>query len=161
MIIIILGAIGLDQTTKTIAKRELANNPAISMFADLFRLQYTENTGAFLSLGSNLSGLISFFVLMIFPVIILILLLVYILLSKKINIPQIIGFCFIIGGGASNLLDRFLYHRAVVDFMNFGIGTLRTGILNVADLFITTGFIILIMDIFLLNKEKNIKKTTH
>jgi len=50
----------------------------------------------------------------------------------------------LIGGGLGNLHDRILYDFRVVDFLNFGIGNLRTGILNVADLSITFGALVLL-----------------
>jgi signal peptidase II len=43
-----------------------------------------------------------------------------------------------IAGGTSNLLDRITYGM-VIDFMNVGIGPLRTGIFNVADMAIMLG----------------------
>jgi signal peptidase II len=47
-------------------------------------------------------------------------------------------------GGASNLIDR-IYRGSVIDFMNVGIGGLRTGIFNVADLAIMLGMALLIV----------------
>jgi len=44
-----------------------------------------------------------------------------------------------IGGGASNLIDRLVYKGAVIDFLNIGIGNLRTGVFNVADVAIVAG----------------------
>ena len=43
-----------DQATKLIAKRYLQPGAIFSFAGDMFRLQYAENTGAFLSLGSSL-----------------------------------------------------------------------------------------------------------
>ncbi len=43
-----------------------------------------------------------------------------------------------------NLLDRVLHHGRVIDFMNLGIGNLRTGIFNVADVFITAGIVLVL-----------------
>ena len=42
----------------------------------------------------------------------------------------------------SNLIDRLRYGGYVVDFLNVGIGSLRTGIFNVADMAIMAGVII-------------------
>jgi signal peptidase II len=42
-----------------------------------------------------------------------------------------VGVAFFVAGGASNLLDR-ITSGMVIDFMNVGIGPLRTGIFNVA-----------------------------
>jgi signal peptidase II len=48
-----------------------------------------------------------------------------------------------VGGGIGNLIDRALHQGAVVDFMNVGLGNLRTGIFNVADVALTGGAIAL------------------
>lgn len=42
----------------------------------------------------------------------------------------------------SNLVDRLLYHGHVVDFLNMGIGSLRTGVFNLADVCIMAGAMI-------------------
>jgi signal peptidase II len=52
---------------------------------------------------------------------------------------SILGVSLIIGGGFGNLLDRMLHRGAVVDFMNMGVGNLRTGIFNLADVAIVIG----------------------
>jgi len=50
-----------------------------------------------------------------------------------------------VAGGASNLIDRVTYGM-VIDFMNVGIGSLRTGIFNVADMAIMLGAGILLLE---------------
>ena len=67
---------------------------------------------------------------------------------------QIACISTIIGGGISNIFDRILFSGFVTDFMNFGIGSLRTGILNFADMSITFGAILLIF-------VQYIKETKH
>jgi signal peptidase II len=49
-----------------------------------------------------------------------------------------LGLALFVAGGASNLVDR-LTSGAVVDFLNVGVGRLRTGIFNVADVAIMLG----------------------
>jgi signal peptidase II len=51
----------------------------------------------------------------------------------------------IIGGGFSNLADRVFRGDMVVDFMNVGIGRLRTGVFNVADLSIVVGVVVFLV----------------
>ena len=63
---------------------------------------------------------------------------------KEIDIKKIILLVTIIGGGFGNIIDRIIYNFSVIDFLNFGIGSLRTGILNVADLSITFGAVFFI-----------------
>ena len=47
------------------------------------------------------------------------------------------------GGGLGNLWDRLARDGAVVDFLNLGIGPVRTGIFNVADLVLVAGLVVL------------------
>jgi len=51
---------------------------------------------------------------------------------------SMLGLTLFVAGGASNWMDR-LVHGSVVDFLNVGIGPLRTGIFNVADVAIMLG----------------------
>ncbi len=44
-----------------------------------------------------------------------------------------------------NLVDRMLHDGRVIDFMNLGVGNFRIGIFNVADVCITTGVVLLIV----------------
>lgn len=135
--------VGCDQATKQIAREELQYQPSRSYLGDVFRLTYVENRGAFLSLGADMSDQLRYWVLHIFPVILLVGLLFYAMLSRSLNRWQIIAMAFIIGGGISNIFDRLLYGQ-VTDFMNMGIGGLRTGIFNFADVSIMVGLTLML-----------------
>ena len=64
----------------------------------------------------------------------------------------LLGVALFVRGGVSNLLDRII-HGAVVDFMNVGIGPLRTGIFNVADMAIMLGVGIVLLETFQSNGQ--------
>ncbi len=49
-----------------------------------------------------------------------------------------LGYVFVLAGGASNLVDRIM-HGAVVDFIDFHIGTWHFATFNLADMFIVGG----------------------
>lgn len=51
----------------------------------------------------------------------------------------------IVGGGLANWLDRMLHDGAVTDFVSLGLGPLRTGIFNVADVAIVAGLLLLVL----------------
>ncbi|MFD1879315.1 signal peptidase II [Vibrio chagasii] len=51
----------------------------------------------------------------------------------------------ILSGGASNLYDRVINNGAVVDFLNIGFGSFRTGIFNIADIAIVVGALLLLL----------------
>lgn len=57
----------------------------------------------------------------------------------------LLGVALLVGGGVSNLLDRII-HGTVIDFMNVGIGPLRTGIFDVADMAIMLGVGIVMLE---------------
>lgn len=135
---IVIANIVLDQVTKEWARQSLQFVPPESYLGDFFRLTYVENKGAFLSGGANMSEQLRYWVLSIFPALLLAGLLAYTCLSRAINRWQIIGLAFVIGGGLSNIYDRFAYGQ-VVDFMNMGLFDIRTGIFNFADVSIMLG----------------------
>ena len=143
-ILVILANVGIDQISKQWAQSTLKGKPSTSYCNDMFKIIYAENDGAFLSLGSGLPDNIRFWVLGMIPVVILVIFLLYTWFSKEVDLWSGIAFSFIIGGGLSNIIDRFLY-GSVVDFMNMGIGSLRTGIFNIADVSIIVGIILYIV----------------
>jgi signal peptidase II len=70
--------------------------------------------------------------------------LIYCLASSSRNPFILPAWGLVIGGGVSNLVDRLWYGGYVVDFLNVGIGPVRTGIFNFADVFIMVGVLLLI-----------------
>ena len=146
--LILLACIVCDQITKNIARQNLPQYEIFRFLHDTVRLQYAENTGAFLSLGSNVSEPVRYIVFTVLVSIFLACLLIYLLVSKQLTRLQIMAMSLVLGGGCGNLIDRIANEGRVFDFMNVGIGHLRTGIFNLADMAITFGvlwFLILII----------------
>jgi len=147
VLVIIIANILFDQWTKQLAEEQLAGKSTLSYLGDTLRLYYVENKGAFLSLGAGQSEVIRYWALKVLPVILLLGLLVYTLFSSQMTKRHYIAFSFILGGGISNVYDRLLYNQ-VGDFMNMGIGSLRTGIFNFADVSIMIGLAIMLPELF-------------
>lgn len=145
--------IGADQFTKYLAIEHLKGQPNVEVVGDIFILTYAENTGAFLSLGAGIPEPFHFILIVLLPSAAMVAFLAYVLLSKKLNWLQIVLLSTVIGGGVGNLYDRIVYGY-VVDFMNFGLGSLRTGVLNVADISLTFGAIILFITFMKAEKEE-------
>jgi signal peptidase II len=61
------------------------------------------------------------------------------LFARSLAPAMAFAFALIAGGGLGNLYDRLTNTGRVVDFLMVGMGSLRTGIFNVADLAITFG----------------------
>jgi signal peptidase II len=148
---LLVTSVGCDQLSKQAAIRWLSDAPTTSYFGDLFRLSYIENRGAFLGLGATWPEPVRWLVFLAFSG-----LLVGAAFSFALNRlragaeasdraarlrfwASVLGPGLVVAGGVGNLIDRALRDGAVVDFMNLGIGSLRTGIFNVADVHIMVG----------------------
>ena len=135
-------SIGCDQATKHAADA-LRGAPVRSYLFDTFRLVWATNQGAFLSLGAGLPAAARYWILTIAVGLVLAGVTAYAMVNGKLDGWQTAGYALVAGGGLSNWIDRTRFDGRVVDFMNLGIGPLRTGIFNVADLAIIAGFLIL------------------
>jgi signal peptidase II len=136
--------IGCDRVTKTLATSLRGEAPR-SFLKDTVRLEYSENRGAFLGLGRDLGDESRFWLLTIGTGMLLFGVALYIAASIAENRPDFLPWSFLLAGGISNLIDRTADGGRVVDFLNLGIGGLRTGIFNFADLAITMGALFLLV----------------
>ena len=142
ILLISLACVACDQSSKHLAVKYLQPLGPLSCCYDTLRLQYTENTGAMLSVGESLSKQARFWIFVVFVFAILSALAIYAYTTSFRYRLKIFGLSLITGGGFSNLIDRIINNGAVVDFMNLGIGHLRTGIFNIADFLIFIGIAI-------------------
>lgn len=139
LLLVLILCIGCDQTTKYTAKEFIPADSMISLAYDTIRLQYTENSGSFLSLGASLSKETRFWIFTVFVSLTLAVMLFYSVRSRTLPWLPAVAMSLVIGGGTSNLIDRLVYDGAVIDFLNIGIGSLRTGVFNIADVAIIAG----------------------
>jgi signal peptidase II len=143
--LLVLVSVGCDQATKRIAADELRLSAPRSYAGDTFRLLYSENPGAFLGLGGGLPDELRFAVFVVGVGLLLFGLLAFVLFSRAPARNTVIGVGLILGGGFSNWADRLVNGNFVVDFMNVGIGPLRSGVFNVADLLVEAGALVLLL----------------
>jgi signal peptidase II len=115
-----------------------------SYLGDTLRLQLTYNRGAFLSLGHSLPDVLRHSIFTVGICFILLGALAFALLSKSGAFSVVLAVSLFIAGGVGNLIDRILHDGTFVDFLNVGIGSLRTGIFNVADVAIMGGAALLL-----------------
>lgn len=156
IIIVLISGINFfaDRITKIYAVEEIKGSGVISVVGDVFILTYAENEGAFLGFGSNMPKPLKSILLILFPCIIVGAAIFYTAFSHSITFGQLICLSCVIGGGVGNLYDRIMNDGIVIDFLNFGIGNLRTGVLNVADLSVTFGSIVFIILQIIADKKK-------
>jgi signal peptidase II len=144
---LLLVPVGCDHVSKQIAHQALANSPAVSLAADTLRFELTSNPGAFLSLGADLpSGLRQLIFLGLNPL----LLTVICVVAFRAGFSSgwsLLGPALVAGGGLANWLDRIQHGGTVTDFVSVGVGPLRTGVFNLADVSIVAGVALLLLSL--------------
>ena len=137
LFVLVVGTIGCDRVTKRFATEFISEAPSQSFLNDFVRLDYAENAGAFLGLGAKWPSWVRAGVFTLGNGLLLVALAVAAIRAQWSGASQI-GIALFVAGGASNLVDRVL-RGTVVDFLNLGIGPVRTGIFNIADVAIMVG----------------------
>ncbi len=145
----------LDQGSKYLAVYLLEGKGLISLMNDCLRFVLAHNSGGFLSLGAALPEDVRRIIFVFATAIFLILFFVYTLRDDRQSVVSIIASSMIIGGGIGNLIDRVVHHGIVIDFVIVGIGPVRTGIFNIADMAVLFGCLLLM---FYLSKGDTEKK---
>jgi signal peptidase II len=145
--------LALDQLTKYIVGTFVSFGSVLNVVSqfNFFNVTNVRNTGTAFSMfqGRNISFSIAiFFVLSVLS---------FWLYKnwRKIGRMQQYSFCLIIAGGLGNLIDR-LFRGAVVDFLDFGISSLRWPSFNIADSCICIAVCLIFSDMFLFGKKKQV-----
>lgn len=134
---------GIDWVSKCLAQHYLVYQEPVAIFPG-FNLYLNFNTGAAFSFF-NQGGL---------QLLLLILIAGFLILFLGWRLYKIaeqskwdcVALSMIIGGALGNVLDRFLYGH-VIDFLDFYIKTYHWPTFNVADTFICTGVIMLVINV--------------
>lgn len=135
--------VGIDQLTKAIARANLAPAEHLVLLGGLIRVLLSTNSGAFLGLGSALPPVVRTAIFGVFVGLLLTIVTAYVLRSPHLPPEIVVGASLVVGGGLGNLIDRIGRRGEVTDFLNVGIGPVRTGIFNFADLAIVGGVVCL------------------
>ncbi|MDH5230272.1 MAG: signal peptidase II [Gammaproteobacteria bacterium] len=151
---IIFACAGCDQITKQVASSSLEFNQIYSFAGDLFRLHYVFNKGAFLGLGDTLSEQQRHIIFIVLVSIVLLAVLIYTIANHAMNLSDAVAYSIILGGGFSNLFDRVTNNGVVIDFLNIGVAQVRTGIFNLADVFIMVGVLLFLFNTQIFHSKK-------
>lgn len=148
--------VGCDQKTKSIARESLRGAEVKSFLDDTFRLDYAENSGGFLGLGDSLpvrwrTATFSFGCSIGIAAT-----LFYALFAAHADRIQILAVSLICAGGVGNLIYRWTLGYST-DFLNLGIGPIRTGIFNIADVSLMAGCFLMFWNHKFGNRSKTMK----
>jgi signal peptidase II len=142
--VVVLSCLGCDQATKRIAQQRLVPSAPVTVVNNILHLEYTENSGAMMGVGSDLSPDARIWLFEIFAGGALMAILAFAVLGKGLDFTAILSLSLLLGGGLGNLVDRLFKGGIVVDFMILTLGPLRTAIFNFADVSILSGILLLL-----------------
>lgn len=137
--VILFSFVGCDQATKRIATDTLQNQPSMNFMGDTVRLEYALNPGGFLSVGSSLPPVFRTRLFIGVNVILLTCVAAFLVTGWRCSLLVYASLASILAGGVGNLIDRVTNDGLVIDFINLGIGPVRTGVFNVADVGVMIG----------------------
>ncbi len=140
---LVVGCVGCDRVTKTAATALLPEGRRVSLLGDVVRLEHARNPGAFLGMGAGL-GERGRRLVFTWGVGVLVLAALAVAV-RSTGRSSAAGAALVAAGGAGNLWDRLATGGWVIDFMNVGVGPVRTGIFNVADVAIVLGVILIVL----------------
>ena len=149
-LIVALASILFDQASKWWILVEVMDPPKVIPVTTLLNFVLTWNRGVSFGLFNNEGNFGAWF-FSILAIIIVGVLLIW--LRKAETKVQSISLGFIIGGAIGNVIDR-VNHLAVLDFIDFHLGSSHWPAFNAADSFITLGAAVLIVD-SLFSVQKN------
>jgi len=155
IIIFIFGAIAvivLDQITKVVITEKLFMYGTHKVIEGFFSLVYVMNPGAAFGFLAGAPEIFRYFFFIGITSLAMLLIIYYILKSKEERLPVIISLTLIFGGAVGNLIDRIRF-GAVVDFLDFYIGTWHWPAFNVADSAISIGAVLMVWEM-LVNRKK-------
>lgn len=135
---IILGT-AADQITKSMARDLLTPESRVTCLFGLVQFQYIENHAGFLGYLQLVPENPRLWLLTIGVGLALVAVAAGLLFYNGFTSRQRIVTAFVLAGGTGNLLDRVLNNGGVTDFVSIGISPIKTGIFNLADLFILAG----------------------
>ena len=137
----ILFIFSLDRFSKSYVISQNEKNLSVDLFTSKFlNISLIWNEGIAFGLFSLKQGKLYNFL----TIIIMILIIFILYLAFKSNGIKKYSLILIFGGAIGNLYDRIFYN-AVPDFIDLHIGNFHWFIFNVADIFITTGVIFMIL----------------
>lgn len=136
-----------DQIVKFLIKSTLHLYEKIDIIKGFFQIKHIRNSGAVWGLFSKTPNSLIPKLITLFSIIALIIVVFYFLKIESSCILELTSLSFIMGGALGNLIDR-ITRGTVIDFLDFYIGKSHWPTFNVADFFITTGVLLLILSLW-------------
>lgn len=149
--LLIAFSVAADHLTKAGAVTMLKETGvgSVNVIGGIFSFTYHENRGAAFGMFSN-----SRWIFMTVSTLAILAIAVYLFVISENNILRSVSLSFIVGGGIGNMIDR-IFNGYVVDFLYFEL--IDFPIFNVADIFVTIGAILLLIQLLFFDKKGDLQ----
>lgn len=131
-----------DQWTKTLVERSIPLDTIVPVIPHFFNLTHTHNSGAAFGIFSASSSPWKTIFLVGISVVLLVIVVAVVWRSQRLPWEAGVALGLILGGAASNLLDRIRYGQ-VTDFLDFYVRDYHWFTFNLADSAIVAGAVLL------------------
>jgi signal peptidase II len=111
----------------------------------LLQFQLVYNYGAFLGMGASLPAAARIVILGGLVPLGLFATIAWLLRGAAVSGLQLAAIGLFVGGGLGNWIDRLVHDGLVTDFLSVGVGGVRTGIFNFADVAVVGGVLLLLV----------------
>jgi len=145
----------LDQITKSVITEKLFMYGTHKVIDGFFNLVYVMNPGAAFGFLADMPELFRYAFFIGITLLAMALIIYYIVKSDNEPFLIILSLSLIFGGAVGNLIDRIRF-GAVVDFLDFYIGSWHWPAFNVADSAITVGAFLMLWEIITRRKKQKI-----
>ncbi len=154
-LLVVLIVIGLDQWTKALVVQHLSpagSNPPIPIVGNYLNIFFIQNSGAAFSLFAN-----NVLLVVLIAAAICVICYLYARMLNTGSLAYKLIFGLIIGGAASNLIDRAIHGGSVVDFIYFQIPQIgfHFAVFNLADASISVGVFLLFVYVLVSSFRKS------
>lgn len=150
---VVIGGVLLDQITKYLADAQLKGQGLVTVIDGFFELRYARNPGAFFSLGAELSPDVRRLLFVVASTAASILIVRLYMRAQENQRALRWALIFLLTGAIGNLIDRAVQGE-VIDFVHlYWRGVLDWATFNVADVFITFGLGLLVVDMLRPRRE--------
>jgi signal peptidase II len=153
IVFVLCSCVGCDQLAKDFARDRIRSSGPVTLLGDALHLVYTENSGVAFGVGSGLPDEIRFWIFVVGISLVLVGIAAVAYMRRRQGLLYLTGAALLVGGGASNLVDRLTNDGHVVDFLMISLGGLRTAVFNVADVLVLAGAVTVVVSAFLSQKR--------
>jgi signal peptidase II len=153
LLIVFLGIIALDQSTKLAIQQTLPLHKTVEIIPGFFNLIHVRNTGGAFGIFGGEKGPVGSVLFVIASLVAVGVLVILFLRVKEHEKMLTFSLSLLLSGAIGNLLDRLNYGE-VIDFLDFNIASYHWPAFNVADSAISIGIGLMALELLIKEHKK-------